>query len=225
MFAIVSRNAPLLNRKEISKAFLNYDSVYLVREIETILFPGSVLTIHEKEGRVLSVTTDEYKSVNSLYIDERFVNKLDKKPNARKKRLPSRADMIEKLLRFPKLPYIWGGNAPEGIPELLEYYPPPQSLSPFDYNYWQLKGVDCSGLLYSITNGYTPRNTSEILSAYPEVSILKPLDLIVWKGHMLITLPNQQVIESRQYDGIVISDLTTRLKQIEKHQPKFLRFM
>ena len=223
MFATVIKNAPLFNRKEISEIFLNFDKVHLIREIETILLHGSALTIIKKEGSVLEVLTDEYTSVNPLYIDQKFVNECDERPLERKKEMPSFHVMIERLLNFPKLPYIWGGNAPEGIPELLTYYPPKKELSSFDYIYWQLKGVDCSGLLYAITNGATLRNTSQIYAAYPQVASLKPLDLIVYPGHLLIALPDNKVIESRQYDGIVLSNQTARLKEIEHLEPRFVR--
>jgi hypothetical protein len=225
MFATVISNAPLFNEKEISKAFLNYDQFHLVREIETILFSESVLTILSEENGVCVVTTEEYFSVKPLYIDSRFINKFDTKPNPRKKDLPTKSEMIEKLHAFPYLPYVWGGNVPEGIPSLLTLYPPKKPLSSFDYLYWQLKGVDCSGLLYWLTNGSSPRNTSEIITTYSEVKSLKPLDIIAWKGHNLIVLPNNQVIESRQYDGIVRSNLTKRLKEVEKFEPKFFRFV
>ncbi len=224
MFATVILNAPLFNQKEISKAFLNYDKFHLVREVETILFPESVVTVLSEEGNVCEVITDEYPSVKSLYIDSRFINKVDKKPNSRKKSMPTKSEMIEKLHKFPNLPYIWGGNVPEGIPSLLSFYPPKKPLSSFDYLYWQLKGVDCSGLLYWLTNGSSPRNTSQIIATYPEVKSLRPLDIIAWKGHNIIVLSNNQVIESRQYDGIVRSDLTKRLREIEKFEPKYLRF-
>lgn len=225
MFATVIKNAPLFNRKEISAAFLNFDKVHLIREIETILLPGSLLAIVKKEGDILEVLTEEYTSVKPLYIDKRFVNEGDEKPDERKKVMPNTNTMIERLLNFPRLPYIWGGNVPEGIPELLTYYPPKKPLSSFDYIYWQLKGVDCSGLLYSITNGSTLRNTSQIYATYPQVTSLKPLDVIVYPGHNLIVLPNNRVIESRQYDGIVFSDLTTRLKEVEHLEPRFVRFL
>ncbi len=225
MFATVIKNAPLFNSPEISQIFLNFDPVHLIRELETILLPGTALTIVKQEGNVLEVTTDEYASVKPLYIDKRFIVLHDEKQVERKRVMPSRSDMLERLLNFPRLPYIWGGNVPGGIPELLDYYPPKNHLSSFDFIYWQLKGVDCSGLLYSITDGSTPRNTSQIYNAYPKVSALKPLDLIVWPGHMLIALPNNKVIESRQYDGIVVSDLTTRLKEVEKFKPRFLRIL
>ena len=225
MFATVIKNAPLFNRKEISEIFLNFDEVHLIREIETILLPGSALIIIKKEGNVLEVLTEEYPSVKLLYIDKRFVNESDVKPLERKKEMPSKNAMIARLYNFPKLPYIWGGNVPEGIPELLTYYPPKSPLSSFDYFYHQLKGVDCSGLLYAITNGCTARNTSQIYTTYPQVTTLKPLDLIVYPGHLLIALPNNKVIESRQYDGIVLSNQTARLKEIEHLEPRFVRFL
>lgn len=224
MFATVNSNAPLFNKKEISKSFLNFDEFYLVREIETVLLPESVVTIIDQSGHVCEVTTEEYPFVKPLYIDERFLNKIDKMPEPRKKILSSKKVMLEKLKNFPSLPYIWGGNIPEGIPSLLSLYPPQKTLSSFEYFYWQLKGVDCSGLLYWLTNGSSPRNTSEIITTYPEVKNLKPLDLIAWRGHNLIVLPNNKVMESRQYDGIIRSDLTKRLKEIEKFEPKFYRF-
>lgn len=224
MFAITLKNTPLFNQKEISEVFLNYDQSHLVRELEMILLPGSALAV-VSDGDILEVKTEEYVPGTSFYVDRRFVE-IRKEPfQERKRDMPSVKEMIRRLESFPKLPYIWGGNTQEGISELLEYYPPKKELSPFDLLYWQFKGVDCSGLLYAITNGCTPRNTSQIFNAYPEISSLKPLDLIVWKGHVLITLPHEKVIESRQYDGIVISNLSERLKQIEKHQPKFLRFL
>ncbi len=225
MFATTLENAPLFNTPIISEVFLNYDKVHLVREIEMILFPKSALTIISEMGNALEISTDEYSSVKPLYIDKRFVCMQDTSPLPRKKAMPTKLELLEKITNLPKLPYIWGGNVFEGIPQLLEYYPPKKNLSPYDYLYWQLKGVDCSGLLYALTNGSTPRNTSQIYTVYPEVPTLKPLDLIVWPGHMLIVLPYNKVIESRQYDGIVISDLTVRLKQVEQHNPKYLRFL
>jgi hypothetical protein len=224
MFATVNSNAPLHNQKEISNAFLHFDEFHLVREIEAVLLRGSVLTVLHEENGVCEIVTEEYPSVKPLYIDKRFINKLETKPESRKKTLSSKKVMIERLLTVPALPYIWGGNVPEGIPSLLSLYPPKRTLSTFEYFYWQLKGVDCSGLLYWLTSGSSPRNTAEIILTYPEVKSLKPLDLIAWKGHVLIALPNNQVIESRQYDGIVRSDLTNRLKEIEQFEPRYFRF-
>ena len=225
MFATTRLNTPLFNTPKISEVFLKYDKCHLIREIEMILLPKSAVTIISENDNVLEITTEEYCSVKPLYIDKRFVGKRDYVPNKREVEMPTKARLLKKIETLPNLTYVWGGNVLEGIPKLLKYYPPKKNLSPYDYLYSQLKGVDCSGLLYALTNGSTLRNTSQIYTAYPEVSTLKPLDLLVWQGHMLITLPNNKVIESRQHDGMVISNLSVRLKQIEHHNPRYLRFL
>ena len=71
-----------------------------------------------------------------------------------------------------------------------------------------MRGVDCSGLLYEATGGFTPRNTSALVTVWKSrpccrsehreiVGRLEPLDLIVWNGHVLIVLDRLRLIESR----------------------------
>lgn len=68
--------------------------------------------------------------------------------------------------------------------------------------------MDCSGLLYAATDGFTPRNTSAIVNfgtgldiagktSEEIIHLLQPLDVIVWKGHMLIVLNQSEVIQSK----------------------------
>jgi cell wall-associated NlpC family hydrolase len=94
-----------------------------------------------------------------------------------------------------------------------------------------LAGLDCSGLLYQATGGWTPRNTSQLVS-YGQgvpiagkstdaiVNVLEPLDLIVWNGHVLIVLDRETVIESRLEcgkpgnGGVVTTPLRQRLSEI-----------
>ena len=95
---------------------------------------------------------------------------------------------------------------------------------------WQLAGLDCSGLLYEATGGWTPRNTSALVSFGKPVDInglsadsiagkIRPLDLIVWQGHLIIVLDHGEVIESRLYcdgrkNGVIIKPLKERLHEI-----------
>ncbi len=90
---------------------------------------------------------------------------------------------------------------------------------------WALKGVDCSGLLYEATDGFTPRNTSDLVHYGSPVSIenksvgeiqriVKPLDLIVWKGHVVIVVDSEKTIESRHLHGVVIAPLKERLEEV-----------
>jgi len=207
LFAISIKNTPLRS-----------DS------LEMVLLPGSVMRVIEEQDDLLQVTTNEYASTKPLYVDRRFVTICKEEPKEREKRLPSRKEMLERLHAFPKLPYVWGGNVPEGVPELLTYNPPPKQLSSMELLEWQLKGVDCSGLVYAITNGWTKRNSSDIYVIYPEVKTVKPLDLIVWPGHVMIVLSHDQIIESRKGDGIVRSNLKKRLSEVERWKPKIVRF-
>ena len=52
--------------------------------------------------------------------------------------------------------YTWHGNTKKGIPQMLEWYPPSEDISGVLKDKWMLKGMDCSGLLYEATDGYTP---------------------------------------------------------------------
>ncbi|HEY5974864.1 MAG TPA: peptidoglycan endopeptidase, partial [Geobacteraceae bacterium] len=138
-----------------------------------------------------------------------------------------REDVIARLRGMAGLPYVWGGNIPAGLPNLLDLYPPAGVLDDAVREQWQLRGVDCSGLLYASTDGHTPRNTSALVaygrpvhvtgrSAATIAGLLAPLDLLVWPGHVLIVLDHGQVIESRLMcnqpsRGVVIRPLTEAL--------------
>ena len=90
---------------------------------------------------------------------------------------------------------------------------------------WRLKGVDCSGLFYYVSNGFTARNTSKLLDFGRAVLIeglslneiidkVNDLDLIVWEGHVVGVLDHKTTIESRSPKGVFTCDLKTRLLEI-----------
>jgi hypothetical protein len=107
---------------------------------------------------------------------------------------------------------------------LLEWYQP--SLPDEKWrNAWQLKGVDCSGLLYYASNGCTPRNTSALVHYGQSVLIegkttqeilqhVEALDLIVWAGHVICVLDKETAIESKVGAGVVTTPLEERLEQV-----------
>jgi cell wall-associated NlpC family hydrolase len=118
--------------------------------------------------------------------------------------------VIDNLLAAQGSRYVWGGNLRGGVPRLLTFYPPARGtpLTPATADLWQLAGVDCSGLLYEATGGFTPRNTSALiaygtpvpikgLDAAQIIRLVEPLDLIVWQGHVMIILDRERIIESR----------------------------
>jgi hypothetical protein len=92
------------------------------------------------------------------------------------------------------------------------------------HNHWILKGVDCSGLLYEATNGYTPRNTSDLFqfgNFLPIENIeieknIQPLDIILFPGHVIIIINQQTCIESKENHGVIISQLKTKLHELKQ---------
>ncbi len=94
--------------------------------------------------------------------------------------------------------------------------------------------MDCSGLLYAATEGSTPRNTSTLVTSGTGIDIagktsaeivlmLQPLDVIAWKGHMMIVLNKDEVIQSRAdygtetsgfQNGVKISSLKEALDEL-----------
>ncbi|MES2345826.1 MAG: hypothetical protein V4494_07815 [Chlamydiota bacterium] len=230
-FAIVKSAAPLLNTQEFSAVFkhpLSLDNQGLLRAVETIALPCTLLTLVKQcSAHIYQVTAPDYSKV-PLFTDGRFLTFVKDSPQQIKKTCPPYEDLLQRLKDLIGVPYIWGGNWDRGIPELLEFYPPEHSLDSISKINWALKGVDCSGLLYQVTDGFTPRNTFELLHFGNPIPIeglsveaiaqsLLPLDLIVWRGHIVIVLDTNTSIESAcPKGGVVTENLHKRLSEILK---------
>lgn len=223
-YGIALSPTPVLNSKDFHKGVGNHglrlktDSCGQTRELEFVALTGTIFVIHdsENEAGILKVTTDDYPyaPAKGLFIDSRLVSITDKPPPRRSRHLPRQDELIRKLRALEGTPYVWGGNVSGGV------------------DGWGLAGVDCSGLLYEVTDGWTPRNTSSLgtfgdqvaiagLSASALAAILRPLDLIVWPGHVLIMLDNGEIIESRLScdggrSGVIIEPAVSRLQKILK---------
>lgn len=227
MYATSVKPTPLFNTENLEKIFwdpTSFDDRFLLRQLETVVYPGSLFEVISAKRDVLEVRTEEYQASRSYFIHRHFVEMKRASPKPRDKNLPSKQEILRRLETFPKSLYIWGGNIPEGIPELLHLFPPNRRLSPFEYACLQFQGVDCSGLLYHVTNGFTPRNTRDLLFFGEKVDNVKPLDLIVWPGHLLIALPGERLIECREFDGLVISNQKVRLKELEEKNYTIIRW-
>jgi hypothetical protein len=232
-FACAKGPAPLLNSPDFSTSFnrLPLDEHKLLRTVETVVLPRTKLRILEKteHPHIVQVSTSEYPYEGAFFTDVRLLELATEEPSERPIVLPSGKEILEEFDRLLGVSYIWGGNWPEGIPELKEFYPEP--IEPDGENTKTLKGVDCTGLLYYITNGYTPRNTSKFVSwgklvpiagfSIDEIlSTLKPLDAIVWPGHIVSVYNSTNAIESRWGQGVVKIPLKERLAEImQTRQP------
>jgi len=223
MYVKAKRNTPVFNTKQIS-LLSRFDDRHLNRSLETVAYPDTLFSVEEDDGTFLTVKLKEYPSSNKLYIFKSFVNPCTENPEERKREMPTKEVILKRLESFPHLPYIWGGNIPGGVPELPNLLAMNRPLNAFESNYLQLKGVDCSGLIYHVTDGALPRNCSDLLTIGHKVSTLKPLDLVIWPEHLLIALPNNRLIECCEFYGRLITEQRLRLAQLEHFAPIYLRW-
>ena len=237
IYALTQYPTPVFNTPDLAFCFggmdgisLPLDEQQLMRSVETVLFPQSRVELLEQHDHpsVWSIRTEEYPHEGKLYLDERFISRVAQLTKPRSIELPSQATILKRLNALKGVRYIWGGNFPDGVDLLHRLYPskkPLNKLDPLISDTWILKGLDCSGLLYYVTNGWTPRNTSALiefgncvpiegLTAEQIQSQLQPLDLIAWKGHVILTLNRSTSIESKVSIGVVKMNLVDRLTQV-----------
>lgn len=241
-YGVARSFTPVLNTPGFKEVFgggsgqdLKADRCGQVRELEYIAPPGTVFRILEQRrsgtAPIYRVETDEYVPPPDvpLYVDGRFLKLEDDMPPPRRASLPPRELIVSELRSSAGTPYVWGGNVPEGVPELAKWYF--SGLNGDDGRRLTLAGLDCSGLLYHATGGWTPRNTTDLIAYGQGVAIagkrsaeiaalLQPLDLIVWSGHVVIVLDRQTAVESRLEcgkagnGGVVMTQLSTRIAEI-----------
>jgi len=244
LFAVAVTPAPVLNRADFSSVFgggdgntLLKDECGQLRAVEFVALPGTLFRIEQtiagSSGTVYRVTTADYPypSASGYFVDARSVRLEKQRLPERVRNLPEKKKILATMESREGTRYVWGGNVAAGVAELGSWYPPTAAV---DQALWQLAGVDCSGLLYEASNGYTPRNTSALLGYGQPVAIagksvneiaarLLPLDLIVWPGHVLIVLDGGRVIESRLVcrkpaEGVRIRPLGAALTEIMKRR-------
>ena len=241
-YGVARSSTPVLNTPAFKAVFggangqdLKTDRCGQVRDLEYIALPGTVFTILGKQrsgtAAIYEVETDEYVAPLNvrLYVDGRFLKLERVVPAPRRPPLPPREQIVSVLRSSVGSPYVWGGNVPDGVPELAVWYY--NDLRGDDKGRLTLAGLDCSGLLYHATGGWTPRNTAKLITYGQGVAIagkqpaeiaamLQPLDMIVWNGHVIIVLDRQTAIESRLKcgkpgnGGVVITPLSQRLAEI-----------
>jgi hypothetical protein len=230
-YAVAETATPVLNTPAFSEVFsgrVQLDPCQGVRPVEFVALPGTLFKIEAEQTHggvtVYRVTSNDYpyRSKTGHFVDARFLKLVSEPVQERQHRLPGMVEVQQRLMAALGRPYVWGGNLKDGVPLLKTLYP----------NGDPLAGVDCSGLLYEATDGYTWRNTSALtgfgaavpvagLSADRIAQKLKPLDLIVWKGHVMVVLDGDSVIQSTMgcdggAAGVHLSPLRDALARLMK---------
>ncbi|MBT0651468.1 peptidoglycan endopeptidase [Geomobilimonas luticola] len=247
-YAVARISTPVLNTPAFAAVFGGKDGATLkldrcgqIREVEFIALPGTVFRIEgelrQGKATIYRVTSGDYPypAKTGYYIDSRFVTTIIERPPERPRWLPDRQTITDRLLAAEGKSYVWGGNVSGGVPEIRELYPPASGVphsAGLDQQ-WELAGLDCSGLLYEATGGFTPRNTSALVRYGTDIPIsgltaseiarkVEPLDLIVWEGHVQIVLDRGRLIESRLEcggkGGVIVRPLREALADLVRHR-------
>jgi len=205
-YAVATTATPVLNTPSFHRFFsgtIKLDPCQGVRPIEFVALAGTLFRIEgvvkDREVTIYRVSTNDYPypTRTGYFVDARFLKEVAGAPQERPRTLPELAEVQKRLMGALGKPYVWGGNLQDGVPLLRELYPQADPLA----------GVDCSGLLYQATGGFTPRNTPALTSfgsAVPVAGLtaqqiarkLQPLDLLVWKGHVMVVLDRDSIIQS-----------------------------
>lgn len=228
-YAVATTATPVLNTPAFHRFFggtIKLDPCQGVRPIEFVALAGTLFriegTVKDREVTIYRVTTNDYPypSRTGYFVDARFLKEVAGAPQERPRTLPELAEVQKRLMGALGKPYVWGGNLQGGVPLLRELYPQADPLA----------GVDCSGLLYQATGGFTPRNTSALTSfgsAVPVAGLtaqqiarkLEPLDLIAWKGHVMVVLDRDSIIQSTMgcqggINGVHVSPIEETLRAL-----------
>lgn len=245
-YVIAKYDCPVLNTYDFKNVYggktgfrLLKSKNGLVKPLEFVAFPGTVFeildSVYNEENKIYKVRTDEYPLIlegSNIYVDSRFVEYADSNTEKIQKPVPSKKYIYDYFEKAYDAFYVWGANNINGVEKMFDFYMPAGQLINEDNLTWQIKGVDCSGLLYEATQGYTPRNTHQLVNFGEPVNIkglnsteiekkLQPLDLIVWKGHIVIVFDNNTTIESsHSANGVIKKNLEDRLDEIlSKRKP------
>ncbi|HEY3250933.1 MAG TPA: peptidoglycan endopeptidase [Ignavibacteria bacterium] len=241
LYAVAKEPTPVLNTPDFVGVFggvegisVKTDDQGLIREMEYVALPGTVFSLlgefDHGTYKIYKVEISEYKYNTELYVDSRFLELYEKKPPPRKCVLPSMEEIYKYLDNAVGASYIWGGNCIKGIDKLLELYKPKGDITDKTKTCWSLKGVDCSGLMYEATNGWTERNTSKLVNFGEPVEIeglsaeeiktkLKPFDMMVWNGHVIYVYDENTAIQSGlSKGGVVKTDLLETLQKLIKER-------
>ena len=192
-------------------------------DLDTVLLPGSVIKVlgYKENGmaKVECEMTERVKHGGFVYTSsvEDCCKKFDR-GGVKRERSPMSLEDIKKvfercLSKDNPVPYCWGGNNFETIPlRGVPFKSANETAEPYE-----LRGFDCSGLLYYISDGTLPHATgalknfgTRLFTVQAEknwdttdlgkaVKDLRDTDFIAIKGHVIVSY-NGGLIEFRSKD-------------------------
>ncbi len=150
---------PVLNIPDFQSVFggsnsklLKIDKKGFLRNLEFIALKNMIFEIEQDLSKIypniLKVSSEIYQNI-SIYLDKRFTQKIIKPKKLTYNLNPH--NILKKLNALEKTKYVWGGNYSNGITSMLKFYPYLGSNKNIK-ELWIMKGVDCSGVLFEVTD-------------------------------------------------------------------------
>lgn len=196
-------------------------------QIAKVLPEGSIIQLGESYGNVIEVVDCKYKPFHPKKL---FALKELYRPTRKlweQRVLPSEKDITRRMVQLVGLPYLYGGSAPFGSLAQAEKFIELGLFKKEDLNNPELRqlmmssGVDCSGLFNYGTNYHFFGDTRHVydffkrgLVVLPEedkasprniTNHLLPLDIIIYRGHMMVVIDTEFVIQAVGVDDNAIS--------------------
>lgn len=190
----------------------------------TVLLPGSLLDVSDLDEKISKVVWHvNPKKTFEGYVHNEFLKNFCEEVSKNTAGYPPSPMPLKEIRTIfqrcidERIPYCWGGNWFETIPLPDDYHFEPTDV--IGEKPYELRGFDCSGLLYFISNGLLPHSTRQLRSCgkilyrigkNDTISLkdlreklaalqLRDSDYVVIEGHVVVCY-NGGVIEFRGMD-------------------------
>jgi hypothetical protein len=188
------------------------------RRIAKVLPAGSVLRVDDVTRDVVRVVDCAYRP---FFEKELFALNCGLEPAPfgstwERPAIPPSERILERLLAFEGVRYLFGGSAPEGSDRQMRWLVESERLLPDDLAQPDLRrlarsaGIDCSGLFNAATEYAFFGDTKDVYSRFARSLVrlpgavdarmladaLEPLDIVLFRGHMLLALGGGRVIQA-----------------------------
>lgn len=188
------------------------------RHIAKVLPAGSVLRVEPITHQVARVVDCAYRPYfqKDLFA---WVDALEPAPAdaaSTRPKIPRKERVLERLLQFEGVRYLFGGSAPEGSDLQARRIVESKLLEAEDLAIPELfrlarsAGIDCSGLFNAATEYAFFGDTKDVYARFARglvrlpgapsardlVAALEPLDIVIFRGHMLLCIGEGRVIQA-----------------------------
>lgn len=188
------------------------------RHIAKVLPSGSVLRVESVTHEVVRVIDCAYRPYfqKDLFAWVDALEPVSEDAGWARPTIPPAERVLERLLQFEGVRYLFGGSAPEGSDQQARRIVESKLLEVEDLAIPELDrlarsaGIDCSGLFNAATEYAFFGDTKDVYARFARglvrlrgapsardlVAALEPLDIVIFRGHMLLSIGEGRVIQA-----------------------------